>query len=160
MSLASFYCCECFVVVLLLLHYVQFKTVRQYCVLKSFPSTGVVSRFSSPAVAKPDHDACLEQSSNFPSNYDEAMSCNMECSIIPSLSDRTKMGLEDFARAPSPGMDINWQMGDDLLWGHLNGYGDTAECIPDDVIVLETRNANSNNNNTFKYRGVQARGWH
>ena len=58
-------------------------------------------------------------------------------------------------------MDINWQMGDDLqLWGHLHGYGDTAECIPDDDIIVGAQNANANNNNSFTYRGLQARGWH
>ena len=71
------------------------------------------------------------------------------------------MGSEEFTRAPSPGMDINWQMGDDLqLWGHLHGYGDTAECIPDDDIIVGAQNANANNNNSFTYRGLQARGWH
>ena len=85
----------------------------------------------------------------------------MECSVITSSFRHSEIGPEDFTRAPSPGMDINWQMGDDFqLWGHLHGYGDTAEYIPDDDREVINGNANCNNNSTLKYRGLQCRGWH
>ena len=67
---------------------------------------------------------------------------------------------DDVPRAPSPGMDINWHRGDDLqLWGHLHGYGDTAESFPDDNFLLSDQNAGGFKTCPQTIKGVQARGW-
>ena len=112
---------------------------------------------SRPILNVSTHQPCVGQR-----NCAETLpSCNMECSDVPNPTTHPKPGFGDFARPPSPGMDINWQMGDDLqLWGHLHGYGDSAECIPDDDFDLAKRNVNGNNNSSLKFRGLQARGWH
>ena len=64
---------------------------------------------------------------------------------------------DSITRAPSPGMDINWHMGNDLqLWGYLHGYGDTAESIPDEG--YDSPHGVSNGH-SYSLKGIQARGW-
>lgn len=61
-----------------------------------------------------------------------------------------------YNREPSPGIDFNQNKDEyDLqLWGYMQGYGDTAECIPDDSSI---------NNNCKEYcislQGVKSKGW-
>ncbi|CAK8697293.1 unnamed protein product [Clavelina lepadiformis] len=67
-----------------------------------------------------------------------------------------------YVRAPSPGMDMKLHLEDDLqLWGHLHGYGDTAECIDEDDFATNLKQKNFNGNDEFcqSLRGIHNMGW-
>ena len=79
--------------------------------------------------------------------------------MTPTESSELAFHVDEICRAPSPGMDMNWDIRDDpQLWGHLHGYGDTAEDMVDDSIAPTPQNVASD---PFPHtlRGVQARGW-
>lgn len=68
---------------------------------------------------------------------------------------------EVFQRAPSPGMDINIFPSSDMqLWGHYNGYGDTAETMPSPPKHKPSLKNGYDRSTCVAFRGIQSRGWH
>nr|CAB3221711.1 ankyrin repeat domain-containing protein 10 [Phallusia mammillata] len=93
---------------------------------------------------------------------DHEMEADEDCPITPP---ETVTCFNDVCspRAPSPGMELRYledASNDDLqAWGHLHGYGDTAEALPE---ICETRKPTLiDRNETFqkKLNGVRSRGW-
>ena len=89
---------------------------------------------------------------------DNDLSSCMETEDVASVEVDRFVGNEHvdvFPRAPSPGMDMQ-------LWGHENGYGDTAETMPSPTKhTFLVSNGNRHDRPTCAaFRGIQSRGWH
>ena len=67
---------------------------------------------------------------------------------------KQRLSGNDCLRAPSPGMDTYADM-TDLDYGYVNGYGDTAEVMPDDVSGY-----GYDRKHCFQLQGVKNKGWH
>jgi len=67
-------------------------------------------------------------------------------------------GHGEYPRAPSPGMDTYADM-TDLDYGYVNGYGDTAESMPDET-GSGYGYVKSNNRGSYEWQGLKNKGWH
>jgi len=72
----------------------------------------------------------------------------------PSELKQQRLAGQDCPRAPSPGMDTFADM-TDLDYGYANGYGDTAECMPDDV----SSGYGYVQKKSYQWQGLKNKGW-